>query len=128
MFPTKQSKRQQEDGGELLHCSFCNTNQHDVRKLIAGPNVFICDECVDVCVDIIAQDVNLGRSAGAVEAGGGKQPAAPDSSGPATVPCALCRMPTPPGDLLPIRDRGALCPGYVGEIEAAAAEDRESKP
>jgi hypothetical protein len=37
-------------------------------------------------------------------------------------------MPTPPGDLLPIRDRGALCPGCVGEIEAAAAEDSESKP
>jgi hypothetical protein len=126
MFPTKQPRRQQEDGGEVLRCSFCNRNQYDVRKLIAGPNVFICDECVGVCADIIAQDVNLGGSAGAVDAGRERQPAASDYSGPATAPCALCRMPTPPGDLLPIRDRGALCPRCVGEIEAAAAEDRES--
>ena len=44
-------------GGEsknTLYCSFCGKSQHEVRKLIAGPTVFICDECVDVCVDIIA--------------------------------------------------------------------------
>ena len=43
-------------GGETLRCSFCNKDQNDVRKLIAGPTVFICDECVDVCNDIIADD------------------------------------------------------------------------
>jgi ATP-dependent Clp protease ATP-binding subunit ClpX len=42
--------------GESLRCSFCNKDQNDVRKLIAGPTVFICDECVDVCNDIIADD------------------------------------------------------------------------
>ena len=42
--------------GEILRCSFCNKDQTDVRKLIAGPTVFICDECVDVCNDIIADD------------------------------------------------------------------------
>ena len=42
--------------GEVLRCSFCNKEQNDVRKLIAGPTVFICDECVDVCNDIIADD------------------------------------------------------------------------
>ena len=42
--------------GETLRCSFCNKDQNDVRKLIAGPTVFICDECVDVCNDIIADD------------------------------------------------------------------------
>jgi len=41
---------------EILRCSFCNKDQNDVRKLIAGPTVFICDECVDVCNDIIADD------------------------------------------------------------------------
>ncbi len=127
MFSTKRPKRQQEDSGEVLRCSFCNKNQHDVRKLIAGPNVFICDECVELCVDLIAQDVNLEGSGGAVETGRERQPTAADSSAPTTVPCALCRTPTPPGDLLPIRDRGALCPGCVGEIEAAAAENRESR-
>ena len=42
--------------GEILRCSFCNKDQNDVLKLIAGPTVFICDECVEVCNDIIADD------------------------------------------------------------------------
>ena len=41
---------------DVLRCSFCNKDQNDVRKLIAGPTVFICDECVEVCNDIIADD------------------------------------------------------------------------
>jgi ATP-dependent Clp protease ATP-binding subunit ClpX len=41
---------------EVLRCSFCNKDQNDVRKLIAGPTVYICDECVEVCNDIIADD------------------------------------------------------------------------
>ena len=44
------------DADDILRCSFCNKDQNDVRKLIAGPTVFICDECVDVCNDIIADD------------------------------------------------------------------------
>jgi ATP-dependent Clp protease ATP-binding subunit ClpX len=44
------------DETEILRCSFCNKDQNDVRKLIAGPTVFICDECVEVCNDIIADD------------------------------------------------------------------------
>ncbi len=42
---------------KLLYCSFCGKSQHEVRKLIAGPSVFICDECVDLCLDIIREDV-----------------------------------------------------------------------
>jgi len=42
--------------GEGLKCSFCNKSQRDVRKLIAGPTVYICDECVDICLDIIAEE------------------------------------------------------------------------
>jgi ATP-dependent Clp protease ATP-binding subunit ClpX len=46
-----------KDGGdEALRCSFCNKSQREVKKLIAGPTVFICDECVDICLDIIAED------------------------------------------------------------------------
>ncbi len=41
---------------ETLRCSFCNKSQREVEKLIAGPTVFICDECVDICLDIIAED------------------------------------------------------------------------
>ena len=45
-----------QSDSEILRCSFCNKDQNDVRKLIAGPTVFICDECVEVCNDIIADD------------------------------------------------------------------------
>ncbi|HLU80380.1 MAG TPA: ATP-dependent Clp protease ATP-binding subunit ClpX [Burkholderiaceae bacterium] len=41
---------------KTLHCSFCGKNQHEVRKLIAGPSVFICDECIDLCNDIILEE------------------------------------------------------------------------
>ncbi len=47
---------------ETLRCSFCNKDQNDVRKLIAGPTVFICDECVDVCNDIITDDNKFDRT------------------------------------------------------------------
>jgi len=45
------------DDGKLLYCSFCGKSQHEVRKLIAGPSVFICDECVDLCNDIIREEL-----------------------------------------------------------------------
>lgn len=44
-------------GEKLLYCSFCGKSQHEVRKLIAGPSVFICDECVELCNDIIREEV-----------------------------------------------------------------------
>ena len=45
------------NGDRLLYCSFCGKSQHEVRKLIAGPSVFICDECVDLCNDIIREEI-----------------------------------------------------------------------
>lgn len=42
---------------KLLYCSFCGKSQHEVRKLIAGPSVFICDECIDLCNDIIREEM-----------------------------------------------------------------------
>ncbi len=46
-----------QDSGKLLYCSFCGKSQHEVRKLIAGPSVFICDECVELCNDIIREEM-----------------------------------------------------------------------
>ena len=46
-----------EGTGKILYCSFCGKSQNDVRKLIAGPSVFICDECVDLCNDIIREEI-----------------------------------------------------------------------
>ncbi|NLB13045.1 MAG: ATP-dependent Clp protease ATP-binding subunit ClpX [Gammaproteobacteria bacterium] len=45
------------DNGKILYCSFCGKSQHEVRKLIAGPSVFICDECVELCNDIIREEL-----------------------------------------------------------------------
>ena len=51
-----ESRGKHEDG-KLLYCSFCGKSQHEVRKLIAGPSVFICDECVELCNDIIREEL-----------------------------------------------------------------------
>ncbi|MES9940592.1 MAG: ATP-dependent Clp protease ATP-binding subunit ClpX [Candidatus Thiodiazotropha sp. 6PLUC2] len=50
-------KSGKSDDGKLLYCSFCGKSQHEVRKLIAGPSVFICDECVELCNDIIREEM-----------------------------------------------------------------------
>ena len=49
--------RSRHDDGKLLYCSFCGKSQHEVRKLIAGPSVFVCDECVELCNDIIREEL-----------------------------------------------------------------------
>jgi len=51
------SDNKNQDDSKLLYCSFCGKSQHEVRKLIAGPSVFICDECVDLCNDIITEEM-----------------------------------------------------------------------
>lgn len=51
------STSKDNDNGKLLYCSFCGKSQHEVRKLIAGPSVFICDECVELCNDIIREEM-----------------------------------------------------------------------
>ena len=69
--------RNGEDTGKLLYCSFCGKSQHEVRKLIAGPSVFICDECVDLCNDIIREEVQEAQS----ESSAHKLPAPKEISG-----------------------------------------------
>lgn len=53
-----------DDNDKLLYCSFCGKSQHEVRKLIAGPSVFVCDECVDLCNDIIREEIQEQESSG----------------------------------------------------------------
>jgi hypothetical protein len=102
-----------------LRCSFCNKTDDEVRKLIAGPTVFICDECVDVCVDIIRDDA---------AASGTTSPEAPVPTGapwPAKVWCALCRMPLVLEEALAIPERGVICGPCVAAVRATtlAADD-----
>src|SRR5262249_17728628 len=58
----KQGCDQPQSRDRVLRCSFCNKSQRDVMKLIAGPSVHICDECVDICVNIIAEDFKEQRA------------------------------------------------------------------
>lgn len=55
-----------EEGAKLLYCSFCGKSQHEVRKLIAGPSVFVCDECVDLCNDIIREETQEDSAEGPI--------------------------------------------------------------
>jgi ATP-dependent Clp protease ATP-binding subunit ClpX len=61
------SKSAGSDSKNTLYCSFCGKSQHEVRKLIAGPTVFICDECVELCMDIIREE----HKSGLVKSGDG---------------------------------------------------------
>jgi ATP-dependent protease Clp ATPase subunit len=50
------------DGGDLLKCSFCGKSQKQVKKLIAGPGVYICDECIDLCKEILERELAEART------------------------------------------------------------------
>lgn len=107
---------------EILRCSFCNKTQYDVRKFIAGPSSFICNECVEVCNDIIADD---GRAGGLKEQLVEPPESKPDSTRETltvTLRCALCKLPVFTSDALAVEARGPLCPGCVDAIQAALAE------
>ena len=107
---------------EILRCSFCQKTQNDVRKLIAGPAVFICDECVDVCNDIIANDTRLSAPQGQPSASSAVDAAAPPAASIGLhVNCALCRTPMVLEEGLAVEYRGFLCAGCLDAIEAALA-------
>jgi ATP-dependent protease Clp ATPase subunit len=93
--------------------------QHDVRKLIAGPSAYICDECIGVCVEILADDQRPPVVDGRFEA------RLTGWRSPVMVSCAQCRMPMEARDALLIEDRGILCPGCVAAVEATAAQSRD---
>ena len=104
----------------VVRCSFCNRWQHDVDELIAGPGVFICDECVDVCNDVLADAKRHLTSAGAP----------PRSEEPITWPnsieCALCHAAVRMGEGVVIGDnRGTLCVDCVSSVALQHAIDRD---
>jgi hypothetical protein len=95
-----------------LRCSFCNKSQRYVKKLIAGPNVYICDECVDICLDILV------RSPEPTDIPA--ESAEPPSNVAAT--CSICRLPYPLAEGLYLEERGILCPACVQAVQAALAQ------
>jgi len=96
---------------ETLRCSFCSKSQDDVSKLIAGPDVYICDECVDVCQEIISDDV-IDK---------------PDQTSPPDTKyvCSLCSGLSPAEQITIIRHRGvAVCKSCIDAILATLSEGR----
>lgn len=115
MFGWKRRKDAREARNANLRCSFCNKNQNNVRKVIAGPAVFICDECVQVCVDIMADDHRFERDVPVESADADRG----NSSRSATATCTLCRMPVLLEDALLVEARALLCHPCVSAIEDA---------
>ena len=106
-FFTKLAEKMNDSSEPALRCSFCNKDEAHVKKLIAGPTVFICDECVAVCQTILA---DLAMTAA--------------TQGPALVPCVICQTSVSVGDGIVVPARGLICFGCLGEVEAAIAEAR----
>jgi hypothetical protein len=102
---------------EVIHCSFCNKDQNDVEKIIAGPNVCICDECVDVCVGIIRGDDHPLTEGFSV--------ATPHIASSDRVTCAICGKVAPAGDALALPGHGFLCRRCTEAVEASLELRRE---
>jgi len=106
---------------EILRCSFCKKSQDEVRKVIAGPTVFICDECVEVCLDIILDDTRFREG----------PPGPPDqrqlslaTKSGGVGACSLCGKRELGQHLLPIEGRGLLCGECADAIEDVLSRGR----
>lgn len=117
----KRKTRSRASVPQDLRCSFCGKRQEQVRKLIAGPKVFICDECIDVCVEILAEDAGM--------EGTSKESSihkTPDKKTPEreTANCSLCGTSVLPTEMLPVKSRGVLCGACVDAIEDVLSKGR----
>ena len=118
------TKPDQPAGSDPLQCSFCRKFQSEVRKLIAGPAVMICDECVAVCVDILAAEVPQAAPKDAVEGQRWRANAAKLSGEADSDSCSLCGKSTFIREMLPIESRGSLCGECADAIEDALDHGR----
>ena len=97
-----------------LRCSFCNKSQQAVEKLIAGPKVYICDGCVDICNDILAENRQFLENPARLPAPPVEEDAEPLDHSPSArdvppVRCKLCGQVSAIEFCLPVIDRGWLC-------------------
>jgi hypothetical protein len=122
MFGRTKQKTSEQHDEPGLRCSFCNKTQNDVRKLIAGPTVNICDECVQTCVDIMADDAEAEGQRTASDGAAAHETS--ENSHLLGSACALCGLPLVLEEALPIDERGFLCPGCADAVEAAIAKRR----
>jgi ATP-dependent protease Clp, ATPase subunit len=115
MFGWKKSSPQskQHQHGRALRCSFCNKSQGDVAKLIAGPKVQICNECVHICVDVLAD-----------EKPGGKQRAPTAERQDHPVWCGICHRHAPLASMITVPERGYVCRECAAAVADVLGEQR----
>jgi hypothetical protein len=92
-----------------LHCSFCNKSQRQVKKLIAGPRVFICEECVNICNDILAED----------RASSAEPQPSPTPVPASAVVCCLCKLSLPADEAILVAERGFVCTACCAAVVEA---------
>jgi ATP-dependent protease Clp ATPase subunit len=92
-------------GSKVLRCSFCGKTQNEVRKLIAGPKVHICEECVDLCIDILKEELR-------------KKPQ----------DCVLCGLTKEMDQMTRIPGRGSICITCLDEVRAVIEHLKECIP
>ena len=103
-----------------IQCSFCGKTQDQVRKLVAGPDVYICDECIDLCDEIIAKE--YAQEMQQQE----NQPAAEQGTALAENPlCIVCRLPKDIAEVVFVSERGPVCTVCIAAIRAATDEEEE---
>ncbi len=133
MFSIRKGKHPEKQTQPMPSCAFCGKSQAEVRKLIAGPTVMICDICVGACVDIIVDDARTSESAEELGASQELQarlrahrlnaealaPSVPDEAIPLWhVRCALCRRIVPTETAFSIEGRGVLCENCLAAAQA----------
>jgi recombinational DNA repair protein (RecF pathway) len=104
----------------ILRCSFCNKPQDEVRKLVAGPSVFICNECVEVCVDVMVPEFLAEADSPADEGRRLREKAAAAFPHRAAT-CSLCGETGLPENMLSVDERGTLCGACADAVEDALA-------
>jgi ATP-dependent protease Clp ATPase subunit len=117
-FWTRKQESRAKQAADVLRCSFCSRSRRDVAKLIAGPAVFICNDCVGTCNQIIAEDATLQTPVPQKTAEG------QDDQKSA---CILCRQVLEPALTIYILGRGLMCVNCVEVVRRAADQGWEAE-
>jgi hypothetical protein len=104
----------------IVHCSFCNKSQRDVRRMIAGAAAYICDECAEICVDICAEPLKSEDSAEPSDV-------VQYSPLPIAFGCALCGSSTPDGFGVRLSSGRSLCAACAEDVEVPIEEARRGE-
>src|SRR5690348_15854596 len=126
MFGRKKKPPGPPSSQQLLRCSFCNKSQRCVRTIIAGPNVQICDECVDICLDILAEKRKEAEDPVTFVEGASHDTGRSYPRPTTLLLCGLCRRATSLEHSLVMLDRGFLCAGCIQAMQASLGESSDT--